>query len=128
MNLDELLVRDNRSINDAVKTLSKFQSGEMNPVKTSFEFLNEICLGGLLPNLILAILGRPSHGKCLGKGTKVMMYDGTFKKVEDVVKGDKLMGDDSTPRNVLSIARGQEEMYWVRQNKGIDYRVNKSHI
>ena len=63
MNLDKLLVRDNRSINDAVKTLSKFQSGEMNPVKTSFEFLNEICLGGLLPNLILAILGRPSHGK-----------------------------------------------------------------
>ena len=63
MNLDKLLIRDNRSINDAVKTLSKFQNGEMNPIKTSFEFLNEICLGGLLPNLILAILGRPSHGK-----------------------------------------------------------------
>ena len=51
-----------------------------------------------------------------------------IKKVEKVKVGDQLMGDDSTPRNVLSLARGQEEMYWVRQNKGLDYRVNKSHI
>jgi replicative DNA helicase len=51
-----------------------------------------------------------------------------LKKVEDVKVGDKLMGDDSTPRNVLSLARGREQMYWVRQNKGIDYRVNRSHI
>jgi len=48
--------------------------------------------------------------------------------VEEVQAGDQLMGDDSTARNVLSLARGREEMYWVRQNKGIDYRVNKSHI
>jgi len=56
------------------------------------------------------------------------MFDGTLKNVEDVVVGDKLMGDDSKPRNVLSLARGREKMYWVRQNKGIDYRVNESHI
>ena len=126
--LDKLLKRTNDGIDNAVKTLVKFQKKEITLIKTSFPFLDEICLGGLMPNLVLAILGRPSHGKCLGKGTKVLMYDGTLKKVEDVVKGDKLMGDDSTPRNVLSIARGREEMYWVRQNKGIDYRVNKSHI
>jgi replicative DNA helicase len=38
------------------------------------------------------------------------------------------MGDDSTPRHVLSLARGREAMYWVRQNKAVDYRVNESHI
>ena len=126
--LDKLLKKTNKGINDAIKTLDRFQKKDITLVKTSFPFLDDVCLGGLMPNLILAILGRPSHGKCLGKGTKVLMYDGTLKKVEDVVKGDKLMGDDTTPRNVLSIARGREEMYWVRQNKGIDYRVNKSHI
>jgi len=68
------------------------------------------------------------HGKCLGKGTKVLMYDGSIKKVEDVVVGDLLMGDDSTPRKVLSLARGREQMYWIHQNKGISYRVNESHI
>lgn len=69
-----------------------------------------------------------SCGKCLGKGTKIMMYDGTFKNVEDIEVGEQLMGSDSTPRNVLSLARGQEQMYWIRQHNAIDYRVNESHI
>jgi len=77
---------------------------------------------------LVIIAARPAMGKCLGKGTKVLMYDGSLKKVEDVKVGDKLMGDDSTPRNVLSTTSGKEQMYWVRQNKGIDYRVNESHI
>ncbi len=67
-------------------------------------------------------------GKCLGKGTKVLMFDGTLRNVEDVREGELLMGDDSTPRRVLNIARGRENMYWVRQNKGEAYRVNESHI
>lgn len=61
--LDQLLVRNNKDFNEAVKTLHSFQKGEINPIQTSYDFLNEICLGGLLPNLIIAILGRPSHGK-----------------------------------------------------------------
>ena len=65
---------------------------------------------------------------CLGIGTKVLMYDGTFKNAEDVKIGDQLMGPDSTPRNVLKLFRGRDQMYWVRQNKGIDYRVNSDHI
>ncbi|MCB0546586.1 MAG: replicative DNA helicase [Phaeodactylibacter sp.] len=56
------------------------------------------------------------------------MYDGSLKKVEDVAVGDLLMGDDSTPRKVHSLARGRERMFWIRQNKGKDYRVNESHI
>ena len=67
-------------------------------------------------------------GKCLAKGTQVMMFDGTLKNVEDINVNDLLMGDDSTPRRVLSLARGREQMYWVRQKHGIDYRVNESHI
>ena len=68
-------------------------------------------------------------GKCLGIDTPVLMFDGSIKRVQDVVVGDKLMGADSTPRNVLSLARGREQMYWVRQKRGgIDYRVNESHI
>lgn len=61
--LNKLLVKDNRIINDAIRTLNRFQKGDVNPIKTSFDFLNDICLGGLLPNLIISILGRPAHGK-----------------------------------------------------------------
>lgn len=65
---------------------------------------------------------------CLGIGTKILMYDNTFKNVENIKVGDTLMGPDSTPRNVLNLFRGKEQMYWVRQNKGLDYRVNENHI
>ena len=56
------------------------------------------------------------RGKCLGKDTPILMYDGTIKKVQDVVEGDSLMGDDSTARTVLSLARGREQMYRIHAN------------
>jgi len=96
-------------------------------VDTGFHELNKMTTGFGKGDLVI-IAARPAMGKCLGRGTKVVMFDGTLKNVEEVKVGDQLMGDDSTPRNVLSLARGQEKMYWVRQNKGIDYRVNESHI
>ncbi|MGM9511320.1 replicative DNA helicase [Larkinella sp. GY13] len=96
-------------------------------VPSGFSALDRLTSGWQRSELII-LAARPGMGKCLGKGTKVVMFDGTLKKVEDVQAGDLLMGDDSTPRQVLSIARGQERMYWVRQNHGIDYRVNESHI
>lgn len=65
---------------------------------------------------------------CLGYGTKVLMFNGTFKEVQDVILGDQLMGIDSTPRNVLELKRGIEQMYWIHQKSGISYRVNESHI
>jgi superfamily II DNA or RNA helicase len=67
-------------------------------------------------------------GKCLGAGTPVLMYDGTIKSVEDVRVGDRLMGPDSQPRCVLSLARGSEPMYRVTPVKGDPYVVNESHI
>lgn len=68
------------------------------------------------------------RGKCLGKDTQILMYDGTIKLVQDIVIGDKIMGDDSMPRNVLSLARGREVMYKVHEKKGNGYIVNESHI
>ena len=58
-----------------------------------------------------AILASPGVGKCLGKDTPVIMFDGSIKKVQDVIVGDVLMGDDSTPRNVLSTCTGVENLY-----------------
>ena len=67
-------------------------------------------------------------GKCVQINTPIMMYDGTIKMVQDVKVGDILMGDDSTPRNVLTLARGREQMYEVIPHKGDSYTVNESHI
>jgi len=67
-------------------------------------------------------------GKCLGYNTPVMMADGTIKMVQDIIIGDKLMGDDSKPREVLSLARGREQMYRIIQENSDSYIVNSSHI
>ena len=68
-------------------------------------------------------------GKCHGIDTPILMYDGTIKMVQDIKDGDNLMGIDSKPRKVLSLARGQEEMYKIVQTGGgKDYVVNESHI
>ncbi|MEM9833591.1 MAG: replicative DNA helicase [Bacteroidota bacterium] len=105
----------------------KLRKDGLTGVPTGFVVLDRLTSGWQKSDLVI-IAARPGMGKCLGKGTKVVMYDGSLKKVEDIRSGDLLMGDDSTPRRVLSIARGREKMYWIRQNKSIDYRVNESHI
>ncbi len=115
------------SMIEEINRLKALGNSKLLGVDTGFHNLNDHTQGFGKGDLII-VAARPAMGKCLGKGTKVLMYSGELKKVEDIVVGDELMGDDSTPRKVLSLARGREEMYWVRQNKGIDYRVNKSHI
>lgn len=70
------------------------------------------------------------EGKCHGKDTIILMFDGSTKAVQDIEKGDLLMGDDSTPRRVLSLTKGTDEMYDVVPNLecGDKYTVNKEHI
>ncbi len=110
-----------------IHEMKKRGNNGVTGVDTGFRELNELTAGFSEGQLII-IAARPAMGKCLAKGTKVLMYDGTLKAVEKIKPGDLLMGDDSTPRRVLSTTQGREKMYWIRQNKGIDYRVNESHI
>jgi replicative DNA helicase len=120
-------------LNDVVKdTLERLESihgqkGGITGVPSGFTKLDDMT-SGWQPSDLIIIAARPSMGKCLGKGTPVMMADGQTKLVEDIEVGDRLMGDDGAARTVQSLARGREQMYWVRQKRGIDYRVNESHI
>ena len=45
----------------------------------------------------------PGYGKCLEPNTEILMFDGTKKYAKDIKQSDLLMGDDSSPRKVLSI-------------------------
>ena len=67
-------------------------------------------------------------GKCLGKDTPVMMYDGSIKMVQNIVTGELIMGDDSGPRKILSTCTGLEQLYKIIPTKGDPYIVNESHI
>ena len=87
-----------------------------------------LIMDALSSSSLVNAMGGASSGKCLGKGTPVMMFDGTVKPVEDVIVGDELMGDDSTPRKVLSLARGREKLYRVVPSHGDSWVCNESHI
>lgn len=76
----------------------------------------------------LLCAGLPGVGKCLGKGTPVLMFDGSIKPVEEVHNGDLLMGPDSNPRTVCGVTQGFGPLYRVVPTKGEPYVVNADHI
>lgn len=90
--------------------------------------LNDAIGGGVPRQSQICIFARPDVGKCLGKGTPVLLYDGGIKKVEDIKDGDLLMGPDSLPKKVLSTSSGEEQLYKIEYPWGEYYIVNESHI
>jgi hypothetical protein len=99
------------------KIVDVYMNHVNNPISKKSETLGS---GGILE----VPCGR---GKCLGKNTPILMYDGSIKLVQDIRVGDFIMGDDSTDRKILSLARGMEMMYRVKTDTG-EYIVNQSHI
>lgn len=70
-------------------------------------------------------------GKCLGKGTLVIVKDGERSltiPVEDVIVGDTVVGPYNTLQSVTSLTKGTSKLYLIRQSSGIDYVVNGDHI
>ena len=66
---------------------------------------------------------------CWAPGTKIMLSDGRLKNVEDVKIGDKLMGPDWTPRTVLELHSGIDDMYSINPKIGGEpHIVNSNHI
>jgi phage terminase large subunit len=72
--------------------------------------------------------GGRGSGKCLGRGTLVMKFDGSLAPVEDIVVGDALMGPDSRPREVLATTRGVGPLFRVHQRTAESYVVNDAHV
>jgi len=113
---DSILPLPSPEFEKVINQMSMFMSPE---VKTKFKDFGYLYKRGIL------LHGNPG---CHAKGTKILMFDGTVKNVEDVVVGDLLMGPDSSPREVLKLARGVEEMVEITPTKGDSFIVNKSHI
>lgn len=78
----------------------------------------------------MIIVGPPGSGKCFGQGTEVLMADGSCKTVESIEIGDKVMGDDATPRNVKQLFTGKKPLYKITQKWGVQrpYLVTHDHM
>jgi len=74
------------------------------------------------------VIARAGSGKCLGKGTPVLLFNGAIKSVEEIKEGDALMGPDSKPRKVLSTNIGKGELVSINPIKGDSWICNTDHI
>jgi hypothetical protein len=74
--------------------------------------------------------GAASSGKCVALGTPTLMYDGSVRAVETIEVGELLMGDDGTPRRVLALARGEDELFTLKPKKPgyPDLTVTREHV
>lgn len=64
---------------------------------------------------------------CHAPGTKILMFDGTTKLVENIEVGDLLAGPDSKSRKVLELKTGKDKMYRISTNWH-KIVVNENHI
>jgi len=64
---------------------------------------------------------------CFAKDTPILLWDGTIKMSQDICIGDILVGDDGKKRIVEELFSGQDELYKVKQNNGMNYIVNSKH-
>jgi len=69
-----------------------------------------------------------SAGKCLGKGTPVIKYDGSIVPVEQLAVGDVLMGACHDAKTILALGHGREEMFRITPVRGDSFVCNRSHI
>ena len=80
------------------------------------------------PKRALLLASPPGVGKCLHPDQGVLMYNGSIKKAKNIMVGDKLMGPDSQPRNVMVVSDGYSDMFRVTHSNGDSYVVNDEHI
>ncbi|KAJ1995365.1 eukaryotic translation initiation factor 5B [Coemansia spiralis] len=82
---------------------------------------------------ICCILGHVDTGKCWGRDTPILMFDGTTRMVQDIKELDLVMGDDNMPRTVQpgSVIKGNGMLYRIvpSAHDGADSFVcNADHI
>lgn len=73
--------------------------------------------------------GKNGYGsKCVSHDTIIPLWNGSTKKAVDISLGEKIIGDDGTPRIVKNKIIGSGQMYEVTQMNGDTYKVNDQHI
>ena len=64
---------------------------------------------------------------CHAPGTKILMFNGKTKLVEDIRIDDEVMGEDGLAARVLELHSGREAMARITLADSTSFTVNKSH-
>ena len=120
-------------ISQALERYELFKNRADNPesvtIKTGLIELDEILGGWDMGDELVTVVARTNQGKCLEKGTKVLMADGTLKKVEDIQVGDKVQSENMV-NTVVGLHNGVSKGYKIIPNVGKNqaFVVSENHI
>jgi len=129
INIDSIKPEKVKSfLNDLQESMNKAAYSHNDAKRQIIQIIGQQIRNPKAKGNIIGLWGPPGNGKCFAKDTQILMYNGICKNVQDIQVGEVIMGDDSKPRNVLSLGRGIDEMYEIKQNNGESYTVNSEHI
>jgi len=111
-------ITDGEKIN--LKFNGELRESQIEPVKKSLKHLSKNS-GGIMSLECAA-------GKCFGQDTKVQMYNGEIKLIQDLRPNDLLMGDDGSPRKIINTCSGYGKLFKIEQENAESYIVNQEHI
>ena len=69
----------------------------------------------------------PLRGKCFGRNTPILLWDGSVKFCQDIRIGDTLVNEKGEPTKVLKLFSGIDDLYEVKQMYGDNYVVSSGH-
>ena len=96
-------------------------------VKTGFPELDRLIGGWDRNDELATIVARTGLGKCLAKGSEILMADGTLKKVEDVSVGDRVQSFNKV-NTVIDLHNGISNGYRIVAKNGDEFTVSAGHI
>lgn len=99
-------------------------------IRTGFKELDEVLGGWDRQEELAVIAARTNQGKCLAKGTEVLMADGTLKQVEDIKVGDRVQSINNKVNTVLALHNGVSNGYKITpvDGSGKPFTVSSDHI
>lgn len=116
----------NRALETAAKAFQR--DGALAGLSTGLKDLDGK-LGGLHPSDLLVLAGRPSMGKAQGLSERVLLADGSWRRMGDLRLGDELASIDGAPSRVAAIyPQGERLLYRVTFSDGRSTRACGEHL
>lgn len=109
------------------KYIERTQDYNKYYIRTGFKELDNIIGGWDREEELVVVAARTNAGKCLCKGTKILMADGSTKKVENVKVGDKVQSLNRI-NTVLALHNGVSKGYKIIPNVGEPFVISQNHI
>lgn len=104
------------------KNMEEVHGEEMEGLDTSIDWKNTSDNSYDGEKLLMLV-----HDECFSPGTKILMSDYTFRNIEDINIGDKVMVDGGKIKTVMKTTNGYTNMYKVKQKWSEDYIVSENH-